>query len=108
MNNYAWWKEAKIYELYVDKFAGNFQGLTARMDYFSLLGINCLHILPHYPSPLVDDGYDISDYYNVRSELGTVDDFRACVEAAHKLGIRIIVDFVLNHVSDLFLTSVPQ
>ncbi len=94
-----WWKKAKIYELYVDKFAGDLNGLTARLDYFTLLGINTLHILPHYPSPMIDDGYDITDYRNVRSELGTIDDMRTLIEAAKKKNIRIILDFVLNHVS---------
>jgi len=99
MENRYWWKEAKIYELYVDKFAGDFSGLAAHADYFSLLGINCIHMLPHYPSPMVDDGYDIKDYRNVRPELGTLDDFRECIAALHARGIRVILDFVLNHVS---------
>ena len=94
-----WWKKAKIYELYVDKFAGDFRGLTARMDYFTTLGINTLHILPHYPSPMVDDGYDIKDYRNVRSELGTLLDMKQCIAAAKARGIHIILDMVLNHVS---------
>ena len=95
-----WWKQARIYELYVDKFAGNFKNLTARLEYFNKLGINTLHILPHYPSPMVDQGYDVSDYYNVRPELGTLDDFKTFVAAAHDAGIRIITDMVLNHVSE--------
>jgi maltose alpha-D-glucosyltransferase / alpha-amylase len=95
-----WWKEAKIYELYIDTFANDIQGLTGRLEYFLELGINTLHILPHYPSPMVDDGYDVSDYRGVRSELGTLDDFRQMIARAHALGIRIIVDLVLNHVSD--------
>lgn len=98
-DNQYWWKQAKIYELYVDKFARNFKGLTARLDYFNHLGINTLHILPHYPSPMVDDGYDVSDYRGVRKELGTMDDFVECVEEAHKRGIKIMTDLVLNHVS---------
>jgi maltose alpha-D-glucosyltransferase/alpha-amylase len=99
MDQTYWWKEAKIYELYVDRFAGDFVQLTGKLDYFSKLGINCLHILPHYPSPMIDQGYDISDYRSVRAELGTIDDFRAFVDAAHGRGIRIIADFVLNHIS---------
>ncbi|MBV9159385.1 MAG: trehalose synthase [Candidatus Kaiserbacteria bacterium] len=94
-----WWKDAKIYELYIDKFAGDIPTLTENLDYFTKLGINCLHILPHYPSPLVDEGYDVSDYRNIRPELGTLDDFKALVKAAHGCGIRIIVDFVFNHTS---------
>jgi len=95
-----WWRRAKIYELYVDAFAGTFEGLQARLPYFTDLGVNCLHILPHFPSPMIDDGYDIVDYRNVRAELGTLEDFERFVEAAHAQGIRVIIDFVLNHTSD--------
>ncbi|MDO8523076.1 MAG: alpha-amylase family glycosyl hydrolase [bacterium] len=94
-----WWKNAVIYELYVDKFAGNFTGLTGKLDYLKNLGINCVHILPHYPSPMVDDGYDVSDYKGVRAELGTIEDFKNFATTAHKEGIKIIVDLVLNHAS---------
>ncbi|MBP9757945.1 MAG: hypothetical protein KBD06_05065 [Candidatus Pacebacteria bacterium] len=99
--NQYWWKQAKIYELYIDKFADNIQGLTANLDYFVALGINTLHILPHYPSPMVDDGYDISDYRAVRPELGTLQDFQILMSEARFRNIRIIVDLVLNHTSDM-------
>jgi maltose alpha-D-glucosyltransferase / alpha-amylase len=95
-----WWKSAKIYELYIDKFAKNLNGLTAQLPYFEALGINCLHLLPHYPSPMVDDGYDISDYRNVRPELGTMEDFGKLLREARSRNIRIILDLVLNHTSD--------
>lgn len=95
----AWWKTAKIYELYVDKFAGDFRGLTEKLDYLSNLGINTVHILPHYPSPMIDDGYDITDYRNVRPELGTLADMQEFVATARKRGIHVILDMVLNHVS---------
>ena len=95
----GWWMDAKMYELYVDKFAGTFKGLTAKLDYFTHLGINTLHILPHYPSPMVDDGYDISNYEDVRSALGTLGDFVAFTDAAHQRGIRVLTDLVINHVS---------
>ncbi|MDB5238520.1 MAG: trehalose synthase/alpha amylase protein [Candidatus Kaiserbacteria bacterium] len=95
-----WWKDAKIYELYIDKFAGDIRGLTANLDYFSTLGVNTLHLLPHYPSPMVDDGYDITDYRGVRESLGTMDDFMQLITEAHARKIRIIVDFVSNHTSD--------
>lgn len=95
-----WWKDAKIYELYIDTFAGTIQNLTAQLSYFEKLGINALHILPHYPSPMVDGGYDVMDYLNVRPELGTLEDFDALITEAHARGIRIIIDFVLNHVSE--------
>lgn len=97
-NNF-WWKNAVIYEVYVDKFAGNFRGMAEKLPYLKNLGINCIWILPHYPSPMVDDGYDVSDYMNVRPELGTLDDFRMFTKKAHEMGIRVIVDLVLNHVS---------
>lgn len=95
-----WWKEAKIYELYIDKFAGNIEGLTQNLDYFTTLGVNTLHLLPHYPSPMVDDGYDITDYRGVRDSLGTIEDFMRLVSEAHARGIRIIVDLVSNHTSE--------
>lgn len=94
-----WWQKAIIYELYVDKFAGTFEGLTKRLPYLADLGVTALHVLPHYPSPMVDDGYDVSDYRGVRPELGTLDDFVRFTEAAHARGIRVITDLVLNHVS---------
>lgn len=94
-----WWKRAKIYELYVDKFAGDLRGLAERLWYFEKLGVNALHLLPHYPHSGVDDGYDVTDYRGVREELGTLKDFKNLVEAARRRGIRIIVDFVLNHTS---------
>jgi maltose alpha-D-glucosyltransferase/alpha-amylase len=95
-----WWKGAKIYELYVDRFAGNFQNLCNQLDYLERLGVNALHILPHYPSPMADGGYDVMEYLNVRPELGTVEDFDAFVKEAHRRDIKVIIDFVLNHVSE--------
>lgn len=94
-----WWKDAVIYELYVDKFAGDFAGLAKKLDYLKNLGANTVHILPHYPSPMVDDGYDVSDYKGVRTELGTLEDFKKMSERAHSMGIKIIIDLVLNHAS---------
>ena len=94
-----WWTHTVFYEVYVDKFAGNFVNFTAKLDYLKRLGIDCVHLLPHYPSPMVDDGYDVSDYKSVRSELGTLADFSAFTNAAHGRGMKIMVDFVLNHTS---------
>jgi len=94
-----WWKNTVIYEVYVDKFAKNFRGMTEKLDYLKELGIDCIWLLPHYPSPMVDGGYDISDYMNIRPELGTLDDFSNFINKVHKMGIRVIIDFVLNHVS---------
>jgi alpha amylase-like protein len=77
-----WWKNAKLYELYVDAFAGTFARLAEHLPYFTQLGVNCLHILPHFPSPMIDDGYDVADYRGVRSELGTIEDCTQCIEKA--------------------------
>ena len=94
-----WWKDTVFYELYVDKFAGNFPCLAEKINYLAELGIGCIHVLPHYPSPMADDGYDISDYKNIRAGLGTMEDFDLFVKRAHEAGIRVMIDFVLNHVS---------
>ena len=77
-----WWKRAVIYELYVDKFAGNFRGLAGKLDYLKFLGVNTLHILPHYPSPMIDDGYDVADYKSIRAEFGTMADFENFAKAS--------------------------
>lgn len=98
--NDHWWTSAIIYELYVDKFAGNFKGLTEKLDYINFLGVNTLWLLPHYPSPMVDGGYDVSDYTSVRSELGTMEDFEEFVQHAHGKNLKVIIDLVLNHTSD--------
>jgi maltose alpha-D-glucosyltransferase/alpha-amylase len=94
-----WWKNAIIYEVYVDKFSGTFDGLTKKLKYLKFLGINCIHLLPHYPSPMIDDGYDVSDYLGVRADLGTIEDFSNFVKNSHSVGIKVIIDFVLNHTS---------
>lgn len=99
MTNNFWWKDAIIYEVYVDKFAGNFRGMAEKLPYLKNLGINCIWILPHYPSPMVDGGYDVSDFMSVRKELGNLKDFGYFIQKAHQMGMRIIVDLVLNHVS---------
>lgn len=94
-----WWKNAVIYEVYVDKFAVDFKKMIVRLDYLKNLGINCIWLLPHYPSPMKDGGYDVSDYMNVRPDLGTLEDFKNFIQEAHGKGIRVIIDFVLNHIS---------
>lgn len=95
-----WWVDAVVYEVYVDKFSQNFRGLIDKLDYFKFLGVNTLWILPHYPSPMVDGGYDISDYISVRDSLGTIEDFEEFIRKAHGVGIRVILDLVLNHTSE--------
>jgi maltose alpha-D-glucosyltransferase/alpha-amylase len=106
-NDILWYKNAVFYELYVRAFRdsngdgkGDLKGATQKLDYLQELGVNCLWLLPIYPSPLRDDGYDISDYYNVISDYGTREDLQALVDAAHARGIRVIMDLVLNHTSD--------
>ncbi len=102
-----WYKDAVFYEVYVRAFhdsngdgCGDLKGLTSKLDYLQDLGVDCLWLLPIYPSPLVDDGYDIADYYGVHPDYGQVEDFKALVDAAHARGIRVIADLVLNHTSD--------
>jgi maltose alpha-D-glucosyltransferase/alpha-amylase len=102
-----WYKDAVFYELHVKAFydsngdgVGDFRGLMEKLDYLQDLGIDCIWLLPFYPSPLRDDGYDISDYYNVHPSYGTLADFRAFLKAAHHRGIRVITDLVMNHTSD--------
>ena len=102
-----WFKRAVFYEVMVRSFRdsngdgiGDFAGLAEKLDYLQWLGVDCLWLPPFFPSPLADGGYDISDYTDVLSELGTVEEFRAFVDGAHERGLRIIIDFVMNHTSD--------
>jgi len=102
-----WYKDAIIYQLHVKAFfdttddgIGDFLGLTRKLDYLADLGVNALWLLPFYPSPLRDDGYDIADYRTVNTAYGTLGDFRAFVRAAHRRGIRVITELVINHTSD--------
>ena len=102
-----WYKDAVIYQLHVRTFCdsnadgiGDFAGLTQRLDYLRELGITAIWLLPFYPSPLRDDGYDISDYTAVHPSYGSLEDFKTFLTAAHTRGIRIIIDMVLNHTSD--------
>src|SRR5437773_2435818 len=102
-----WYKDAIIYQAHVKSFydsnndgIGDFQGLTQKLDYLQSLGITCVWLLPFFPSPLKDDGYDIADYQNVHPAYGTLDDFRALVSAAHERRIRVLIELVINHTSD--------
>ena len=107
MNESLWFKDAIFYQVYVRAFCdsnrdghGDIKGLTQKLDYLQELGVDCLWLMPLYPSPLRDDGYDIADYYNIAETFGTLEDFKGLLEAAHARGIRIIMDLVLNHTSD--------
>src|SRR6202045_4539651 len=102
-----WYKDAVIYQLHVRTFCdsnadgvGDFAGLTQRLDYLQDLGITAIWLLPFFPSPLRDDGYDIADYTSVHASYGSLEDFKTFLAAAHSRGIRIIVEMVLNHTSD--------
>ncbi len=107
-HNAAWWRQAVVYQVYPRSFAdsngdglGDIAGITSRADYLKELGIDAVWLSPFYPSALADGGYDVADYRNVDPRLGTLDDFDAMVEAFHARGIRVVVDIVPNHTSDL-------
>ena len=102
-----WYKDAIIYELHVRAFAdsnndgiGDFPGLMQKLDYLQDLGVTCLWVLPFFPSPLRDDGYDIADYMTVHPSYGTLDDFKAFLNAAHERGLQVMIELVINHSSD--------
>src|SRR3989440_1226859 len=102
-----WYKDAIIYELHVKTFCdsdgdgmGDFRGLNEKLDYLQELGVTAIWLLPFYPSPLRDDGYDIADYFDVNPNFGTLDDFRAFLDAAHQRNLHVITELVINHTSD--------
>ena len=102
-----WYRNAVFYEVFVRAFSdsnadgiGDLAGLTERLDYLRRLGVDCIWLLPIYPSPLRDDGYDISDFYGVHPDYGSLADFRTLLSEAHGRGLRVITDLVLNHTSD--------
>ncbi|MDR6888101.1 MULTISPECIES: maltose alpha-D-glucosyltransferase [Variovorax] len=101
-----WYRDAVIYQLNVKAFfdsnndgIGDFKGVTAKLDYVKELGVNTIWLMPFYPSPLRDDGYDISAYEDVNPQYGTLDDFREMLDAAHERGLRVITELVINHTS---------
>ncbi len=102
-----WYKDAIIYELHVRAFCdsngdgiGDFPGLTSKLDYLQDLGVTAIWLLPFYPSPLRDDGYDIADYTNIHPNYGTLSDFKVFIREAHRRGLRVITELVCNHTSD--------
>lgn len=106
-NEPLWYKDAVIYEVHVRAFCdaigdgyGDFRGLTQKLDYLQDLGITAIWLLPFYPSPLRDDGYDIADYTDIHPQYGDLDDFREFLDQAHDRGLRVITELVLNHTSD--------
>jgi alpha-glucosidase len=107
MPGLKWWQKAVFYQIYPRSFAdgngdgiGDFQGMIERLDYLQDLGIDALWLSPHFPSPIDDCGYDVSNYVDVAPEYGTLDDFKRFLDGAHQRDIRVIIDMVMNHSSD--------
>ncbi|WP_119678843.1 maltose alpha-D-glucosyltransferase [Indioceanicola profundi] len=106
-NDRHWYKDAVIYQTHVKAFfdsnndgIGDFAGLTSKLDYIQELGVSCIWLLPFYPSPLRDDGYDIADYRDINSRYGDLRDFRTFIRECHARGLRVITELVVNHTSD--------
>lgn len=102
-----WYKDAIIYQVHIKSFfdanndgVGDFPGLIAKLDYIAELGVNAIWLLPFYPSPRRDDGYDIADYRNVHPDYGQLSDVKRFIQEAHARGIRVITELVINHTSD--------
>ncbi|MGE5315510.1 MAG: maltose alpha-D-glucosyltransferase [Acidobacteriota bacterium] len=102
-----WYKDAVIYQVHIKAFKdsnndgiGDFRGLIEKLDYLENLGVTAIWILPFYPSPLKDDGYDIADYYGIHSDYGMMDDFKEFIYEAHRRNLKVITELVLNHTSD--------
>src|SRR5207244_1980558 len=101
-----WFKRAVFYEVHIRAFfdangdgSGDFRGLIEKLDYLQWLGVDCVWLLPLYPSPLRDGGYDIADFFSIHPDYGTVEDFHEFVEQAHQRGMRVIADLGMNHTS---------
>ncbi|MDA0243649.1 MAG: maltose alpha-D-glucosyltransferase [Chloroflexi bacterium] len=102
-----WFQTAVFYQLNTRAFCdsngdgiGDFRGAISKLDHIQNLGVDAIWIMPHYPSPLRDDGYDVADYYGVHPDFGTIEDFKAFIEAAHARGLKVVIDMVMNHTSD--------
>jgi maltose alpha-D-glucosyltransferase/alpha-amylase len=103
----TWYHDAVVYEVHVRAFSdangdgiGDFKGLTSKLDYVRDLGVTALWLLPFYPSPLRDDGYDIADYKSINPAYGTMADFRQFLREAHNRDLKVITELVINHTSD--------
>ena len=103
----AWWKESVVYQIYPRSFMdsngdgiGDLNGITEKLDYLKELGIDVIWLSPVYQSPNDDNGYDISDYQAIMTEFGTMEDYDRMLARAHELGIKIMMDLVVNHTSD--------
>ena len=102
----AWYQEAVFFELNIRAYRdsdgdgnGDFRGAITKLDHIKSLGVDCIWVQPMYPSPLRDDGYDVADYTGIHTDFGTLDDFKAFLDAAHERGLRVIIDVVMNHCS---------
>ena len=101
-----WWKEGVGYQIYPKSFdrngdgIGDLKGIISKLDYLAYLGINIIWLCPVYQSPMDDNGYDVSDYYQIAQEFGTIEEFKQLLEEAKKRDIKIVMDLVLNHTSD--------
>src|SRR6478736_8836949 len=102
-----WYKDAIIYQLHIKSFfdgnndgMGDFAGLISKLDYIADLGVNAIWLLPFYPSPMRDDGYDIAEYRDIHPPYGDMADARRFIKEAHKRGMRVITEMVINHTSD--------
>jgi maltose alpha-D-glucosyltransferase/alpha-amylase len=102
-----WYQNTVFYEMYIRAFKdgngdghGDFRGAIAKLDHVQSLGVGCIWIMPMYPSPLLDDGYDVADYTNIHPDYGDLADFKAFLDAAHARGLRVVTDLVMNHTSD--------
>ncbi|MEW5831143.1 MAG: alpha-amylase family glycosyl hydrolase, partial [Chloroflexota bacterium] len=107
MTDFLWWRDGVIYQVYPRSFAdsdgdglGDLPGLLSRLDYLAALGVDALWLSPIYPSPDADFGYDVSDHTAIDPRFGSLSGFDALVDQAHRRGLRIILDMVLNHTSD--------
>ncbi|KAB7730017.1 maltose alpha-D-glucosyltransferase [Rudanella paleaurantiibacter] len=105
--NDLWYKDAIIYELHIKAFCdgngdgiGDFEGLLTKLDYLQELGVTAIWLLPFYPSPLRDDGYDIADYYRINPSYGTIEQFKTLLHEAHERNLKVITELVINHTSD--------
>ena len=105
--NFKWWKKSLIYQIYPLSFKdsnddgiGDLKGIISKLDYLKELGVDVLWLSPIYESPMIDNGYDIKDYYKINPIFGNLDDFKLLLKESHIRGMKLIMDLVLNHTSD--------
>src|SRR5690554_4372061 len=103
----TWYKDTVFYQIYARAYKdgnndghGDFKGLLTKLDYLQQLGVDCIWLMPMYPSPLIDDGYDVADFYGIHEDYGDLEDFQAVIDGIHQRGMKVIIDIVVNHTSD--------